>query len=370
MEDPDLRIAYVITRGDEVGGAQIHVRDLCRWLQARGDVVRVFVGSEGNFTRLLKEVDVEYEIVPDLVREIAPIRDTRALFELRRALIRFHPDLVSLHSSKAGVLGRLACASARIPCIFTAHGWAFADGIPAVTRIIYGAIEFCLSLAARRVVTVCEADRTLARRWHLDRFVRIVTIHNGVHDQHVPASVDPLPVRLVMAARFEPQKDHRTLIAALKRLRDLDWHLDLIGDGALRSEIESSVRAAGLEDRVTFMGRIDDVRRVLRASHVFVLASRWEGFPRSILEAMSEGLPVVASDVAGVHESVLDGETGRLVAIGDADELAACLRSLVCEPELRSRMGMASRKRYLDRFTFERMAQETRALYQETLMSG
>ena len=124
---------------------------------------------------------------------------------------------------------------------------------------------------------------------------------------------------LTMVARFEPQKDHPSLLKALARLRNHAWRLELIGEGPLLERTRDLARSLGIADRVEFLGQRSDVAERLATSQVYVLSSNWEGFPRSILEAMRAGLPVVASDVAGVSEAVVDGVTGYVVPRGETE---------------------------------------------------
>ena len=119
-----MRVAYVITRANDLGGSQVHVRDLSAALQSRGHQVAVFAGRRGILSRQLSQRAVRHVEIPELERELNPMRDGAALGRLRAALRDFGPDLISTHCAKAGVLGRLAARSIRIPALFTAHGWA------------------------------------------------------------------------------------------------------------------------------------------------------------------------------------------------------------------------------------------------------
>ena len=169
-----------------------------------------------------------------------------------------------------------------------------------------------------------------------------------------------------MVARFEPQKDHACLLRALAGAPG-KWRAVLVGDGPTHPAAEALARELGIADRVSFPGSRDDVPDVLAGAHVFSLASRWEGLPRTILEAMRAGLPVVASDVDGVGEAVADEETGFLVPAGDSAALGRRLGQLFAYPSLRKRMGDAGRRRYEESFTFERMVAETAAVYDAVL---
>jgi glycosyltransferase involved in cell wall biosynthesis len=170
-----------------------------------------------------------------------------------------------------------------------------------------------------------------------------------------------------MVARLSYWKDQPTLLHALAGLQELDWQLELIGDGPLRGQLEELVQSLGLTSRVTFLGFRRDVPERLARAQAFLLVSKWEGFPRSILEAMRAGLPVVATEIGGVKESVVDGTTGFVIPPGDTVRLRECLRELIACPELRIRMGEAGRRRYEERFTFDRLVARTTQVYETVL---
>jgi len=222
---------------------------------------------------------------------------------------------------------------------------------------------------AHRVVTVCDSDRYLAIESGVSDPGRLVTIHNAMPDVHPELQSSPAdhPPRLLMVARFAPQKDHDTLLRALADLLDLEWELDLVGTGPDEEVVRQRADELGLSSRVRFLGMREDVAELIAASQVYLLFSHWEGFPRSILEALRAGLPVVATDVGGVREAVLDGETGFLVPENDDRVAADRLRTLLSDPALRTRMGSASRAHYETHFTFDRLVVEALAVYEDVV---
>jgi glycosyltransferase involved in cell wall biosynthesis len=367
-----LRIVYIVTRSEPIGGAQVHVRDLAHALLSRGHQPTVVTSGSGVYTERLRAAGVQTITLSNLGVPIHPLRDLRALGELRALLKTLRPDLVSTHSSKAGVLGRVAASSLGVPVIFTAHGWAFTPGVPSREAAIYRWIERLAAPFASRIITVSEFDRQLALARGVASKEKVVTIHNGVPDVGAELRADPArsPVRLVMIARFEPQKDHATLLHALAGLAQDPWSLDLVGDGPLLGEIEGLARRLGLAARVRFWGQRMDVAARLAEAQVALLITNWEGFPRSILEAMRAGLPVVASAVGGIAESVRDGETGFTIPPGDVDDLRGRLKQLLTDPDLRTRMGHSGRRRYERSFTLDHTVERTLAIYRETAVDS
>lgn len=360
-----MRIAYVITRADELGGAQVHVRDLASALHGAGHEVTVLAGSAGVLAEQLAERGVPFRRVPALVRPIAPWADLRAGRQLGALLRELRADLVSAHSSKAGWLARLAARLNGIPAVFTAHGWAFTEGVPALRRRLYALAERLAAPLAEQIITVSDYDRNLALRYRIAPPERIARIHNGVHDSLAagPPARAAGPVRLLMLGRFAAPKDHATLLRALGGLQDRAWALDLAGSGPIEPTA-ALARELGIAERVHFLGERRDVEQLLGRSELCVLSSNWEGLPYSILEAMSAGLPVVASDVGGVSEAITHGLNGLLVPRADSEALRAALAGLLDDPERRRQLGAASRRRYEAQFRFEFMQAQTAALYE------
>jgi glycosyltransferase involved in cell wall biosynthesis len=364
-----LRIAFVITRSDAIGGAQIHVRDLAGSLCDEGHEVRVWVGGQGPFVEALRRRGVPVEPLRHLVAPLRPLADLRAVVELRRALVRFGPHLVTLHSSKAGTLGRLATRGLGVPVVYTAHGWPFVDGVPRAHAAVYRLVERLTAPLCDRIVTVSDHDRDLARRASVGAAAQLVRVHNGVPDVPVSLRAAPGegPPRLVVVARLDVPKDPFTLLHALAELRARPWTLEWIGDGPRRAPAEQLAAALGLADRCCFLGARDDVAQRLSRASMLVLPTDREGLPLCVLEGMRAGLPVVASAVGGIPEAVLPGRTGLLVPRGDARALSRALASLLDDAGERARLGAEGRRRYATCFSFAQQRAATLDVYRSLL---
>lgn len=360
-----MTIVFIITRSDSIGGAQIHVKDLSLDLKQNGHSVTIIVGKKGPFTAMLKEVGLPFRQVASLNRSISPFSDFKAMQEIRRVLKEIDPDVITTHSAKAGFIGRLAGWTLNKKVIYTAHGWPFADGKSNLKKIFFVFLERAIAPISGTIITVSDHDRNLALKNKIGLRVPIMTIHNGVPDiqRNWYAKPSESPVKIIMVARLDEPKDHQFLILALSKLMDLEWTVDLVGDGTREAKLRKFIAEKKLSDRVNFLGYRNDIPSLLAKSNLFVLLSHWEGFPLSVLEAMRAGLPVIASNVGGVSEAIIDDTNGYLVERGDLGCLVHSLRKMISHPKIRSDMGAAGRKRYESNFTFESMADRTYDVY-------
>jgi glycosyltransferase involved in cell wall biosynthesis len=289
------------------------------------------------------------------------------LAELVTLMRRIRPHVVHASSSKAGVLGRVAARLAGVPiCIFTVHGWAFSahDGLAAN---VYRLAERVVRPLTTATICVSESERAAGIAAGTCDAERTMVIHTGIDTVARPVArpADGAPV-IVSVGRLRPPKDVTTLLRALALVRG-DYTALVVGGGPGLREAEAERQRLGLGDVVRFAGERDDVPATLASSHVFVLSSRSEALPVSILEAMAAGLPVVATCVGGVPELVRDGETGFLAPASDANALAALIQRLVDSPELRARLGSAGRARVEEHFGLESFLEAHLDLYRGVL---
>lgn len=338
------RVVLAITLA-EVGGAQSYVAALLPALAERYDVVLAAYG-EGPLRDAATRAGVRFVPLRHVRRPIRPWRDVAGLVELSRLLRRERPQILHASSSKAGVVGRLAAALSRVPIrIFTVHGWAFAayEGLPSRLYRLTDRL-----MAPLTTVTICVSERERAAGLEAGtcRADRTVVIHNAVDVAAAPrSSHDRATPRLIAVGRLKAPKDFLTLIRALAALPAGSFEAVIVGDGPDRDAVEAEIRRLGLDGSVRLTGERGDVPALLAGSDVFVLSSRSEGLPVSVLEAMAAELPIVASNVGGLAELVVDGESGILVPPGDPESLAGGLRRLIEDPELRRGLGAAARAR-------------------------
>lgn len=281
-----------------------------------------------------------------------------AALGLRRVLRRFRPDAVMLHDPHALSAGVLAgrCGARRVAVRrvdFALRG--------ALSRRKYGACDAVVAVS-RAIAAVLERDGLAAERIRL--------VYEGVPPRPPePGGAEALRALGVPraaevvgnVAALTGHKDHATLLqaAALLAPRRPGARFVIVGDGERRAALEAQARSLGVADRVLFAGFRDDVDRLLPVFDVFCLSSHLEGLGTSLLDAMCFARPVVATAAGGIPEAVVDGKTGRLVPVRDALALADALADVLADPERREAMGRAGRERFLERFTADRMVDET-----------
>jgi glycosyltransferase involved in cell wall biosynthesis len=366
-----MKIVHVLTRGDVLGGAQSHVRELSLELRNLGHDVTVITGAPGIFTDQLRQAGIPWLPVKSLVRPVRPHRDMAALVELWYALRQLKPDLVCAHTSKAGSLARAAARLHHIPSVFTPHGWSIFDRSSLRTKPLFCWTERLAGRLGTRVINVCEYERMLAQRFSVCPAKALEMVHNGIGEIPIARrrSIDAQPPVIVMVARFTWPKDHGTLLYALCGLLCMEWRLLLVGAGELKARVGAQVGALGLSGRVSILPPESDVNHLLMEAQIFVLSTNSEALPISILEAMRAALPVVATDVGGIAESVRHEETGLLVCRGDVGGLRDALARLIARPALRVAMGTAGRRLWAAQFTASTMTARTVEVYKRALAS-
>lgn len=360
-----MKVLTIITRGDAIGGAQTHVIALNKLLLKNGHEVLVAFGGKnrGVLGDWLADESIPFQLVKCLKREISPLFDLLAFIELILLVRKYNPQVIALHSTKAGILGRMLKLVFNIPIILTVHGWSFSPGIPLFLAKIYELIERFFARLLDKIIVVSDFDYNLAVQKSIGLLSQFVIIHNGIDLSSVSRNKRNLEVvNLVMIARFDDQKDHATLIHACQRISGVMLHL--LGDGPKLQETKRLVRDLGMHEKVEFWGYTKDVSKALQTADIFLLISNWEGFPISTLEAMNASLPLLVSDVGGACEAIIEGENGYCIPRANREILSQKIIMLRDDLSLRLSMGARSKEIVSDKFSLDSMYNATVAEYQ------
>ena len=355
------------------GGVARHVADLCTGLAARG-LEPVLCGPDLPVTLRGRGAAGDHQPLA-LQRSVSPGPDAAAARRLAAIVRRVRPDVIHAHSSKAGAVARVArVAHPRRPVIYTPHGYAMAGFFEReLERTAYREAERGLGLLTTRVIAVCEAEAALARTVTLSRRVR--TVHNGF-DPPGPGDADPrvMAVRgrgpvVAAVSQLRAGKGIETLLEAWPAVAANHPAAQLViaGGGALHDRFVSTIHALGIGASVHLLGEHPDPIAVLRGADAFVLSSWAEAFPYAILEAMTLGLPIVATDVGGIGEAITSGSDGILVPARAAGALGVALAGLLGDPAQRQRLGAAALATVTRRFGVAAMVDGVIGVYDEAL---
>ena len=368
-----MRIFYLITKST-TGGAQTHIYQMSKYFIGEKNEVAVMSQPGGALEQKIKKLGALFFPNQFFSNNLNFFKIFKAIKEIKKVIEDFKPDIISCHSTAAGFLGRIATKN-RVPTIFTAHGWSFNPNVPWGKRGLAFLAEKIVSSYCSKVICVSEFDKELAIKYRVYPKERLKVIHNGVEVQekreNIFSSLESEKIKIIFVGRLNKQKDPMLLIKAFNSL-DLKiknkTEISIIGDGPKKWELEKFIRKNNLEKKIKLLGDLPqkEVFKILRESHLFVLTSNWEGFPRSILEAMSFGLAVVASDVGGVRESVSE-ENGILIKKGDEESFKNALERLLKNPSLVEKMGREGWRKARDEFFLEKMFKETESLYESIL---
>lgn len=349
-----IKVLLVLTK-PELGGAQTHVQALLEGIDKERYSLELFTARDGYLAQRFSNIPgIRVHFSSFLKRSFSPVNDLIALFELFFYIRKNGVDVVHTHSSKAGILGRLAARLAGVKfVVHTVHGWSFHDH---QLKFIFEAGVLLERFCARFtdvlvVVSSWDRDRGIAlgikpRGYYV--LIRCGIRHQDYQDVAMRRQIaredlglDPKCPVIGTVACFKPQKDPMAflrLASGLKKeFRGLKFLM--VGDGILRPQISSFLCARGLDSDVILTGWREDVPALLAAMDVFVLTSLWEGLPVVVLEAMSAGIPVVATDTGGVRDVIVPGMTGELAGPGDEKMMMQKIIVLLKNEELRCRLA-------------------------------
>jgi len=378
----DVRVLRIFSRLN-IGGPSVHVILLSAGLRPLGYETRLVVGREspreGNMLALAAERSVVCEAMAGLGREIAPLQDLRALAGLVRLMRAWRPAIVHTHTAKAGLLGRIAARAAGVPTVVhTYHGHVLRGYFSPATTAVFRGLETRLAASADALVAVSESVKQDLVRLGVASADKIRVVPLGLDLAHLAAELPrgvlrreagiPEEASLVgMVGRLVPIKDVPTFLQAARivRGRRTDARFALVGDGEERPALESLCRELGLDGAVTFFGWRRDLAAVYGDLDVVVNASRNEGTPVALIEALAASRPVVATRVGGTPDLLGEGERGRLVPPGAPEALAQAVLETLDQSEAARRRAQAGREHVMTRHSSDRLVRDVDALYRE-----
>ena len=386
-----MRVVHVITRMI-IGGAQENTLFNCLDLvRQHGDEVLLVtgpsLGPEGDLLSEGRAGELAIELIPSLRRDIHPLADWSARRAIEQTLKKFRPDVVHTHSAKAGLLGRQAAWSLRVPAVIhTVHGAPFHPFQPAAARHFFQRCERWAARRCHRMISVADAMTDLMVAAKIAPRSKFQTIYSGMDvepflhaDQHRDAvraryNITGEQVVVGKIARLFHLKGHEDLITAAVHViqRHPQVRFLLVGEGILRQSLMHRLESLGIRKHFIFTGLVppSEVPALIGAMDVLVHTSYREGLARALPQALIAGKPVVSYDVDGAREVTINDVTGCLVPPADTDGLTDALSKLVGDADCRSRLGRAGRLRFTEQFRHETMTRRVRQLYQDVLTAN
>lgn len=375
-----LPIVHIITKL-ELGGAQQNTLFTVAHLNRERFQPYLITNDEGILvSEAMALRGVTTFLLPELIREINPLKDIRALLKIRRIVKslkkRDAAMIVHTHSSKAGILGRWGARLAGADVVIhTIHGFGFQDHQPFPIRTFIMLLERLTAMITDKLIAVSKANIQKGVEKGIFPAQKAILIRSGIElkefqlvkidkgDKRKELGVEPTLPLVTMIGCLKPQKAPLDYVEiAHLVLHEKDAYFILVGDGILRDKVEKRMAALGLEKRFKLLGWRRDIPEILAVTDVFCLTSLWEGLPRVLPQAMIMGIPIVATKVDGTPEAVTDGVNGFLLKPHDVEGMAERIAYLLGHSEKAVDMGRRG-KTMLEEFDISKMVSEQEKLY-------
>ncbi len=376
-----IKIAHIITKL-ELGGAQKVVIYTASHLN-KSRYSSIFISGTGGVLDddVKNNPEIKSFFIPELIREINPVRDVIALVKIKRLLKNEKVNMIHTHSSKAGILGRWAARLAGIDSIVhTFHGFGFHDFQNPVVRNFFIFVERVTAKITGKLVFVSRANIKKARASRIGSEKQYVLVRAGIDirkfsdcrvnvaEKKKSLGIEQDAPVVGMIACFKHQKNIMDYLAAanLVRIAVPEVKFLLVGDGQLRGMIEKRIRELDLEGQFILTGWRDDVHEIIQTFNVLVSTSLWEGLPCTFLEAMSVSKPIVSTNVDGVGDVIEDGVNGFLVSLpgGHVEKIAEYVIKLLKDKELAARMGRSGNSKLKEEFDIDRVVRGLEKVYE------
>jgi glycosyltransferase involved in cell wall biosynthesis len=363
MKQSKLHVILIVTPQLSIGGAESQVVMLAKELKKLG-LLPLVVSSGGVKVAQLEQESIRHINAPIDKKDIFSIVSSVRI--LRKVILEQHVSLIHCHAVIPTLIGRMAATGKGIPIVSTGHGWAKVR-LPLIVSILRVVADHQIVISKSMLGDFIKLGFPTER---------VSLIYNGLNPSNFEArfnrclrqelGANSNQVLIGMVSRIsEKFKGHLVLINAFNELikEFPNVRLAIIGDGSLRTKIEDKVQALGLRDYIHFTGNRQDISHIYAALDIVVLPSLREGFPVVLLEAMAAGKPIVATNVNGIPEAVVDGKTGILVSPNDVVSLINGIRELLLNKEKAAEMGRMGRIVVKEKFTSVEMAQKVKNLY-------
>lgn len=371
-----MKVLHLITRLDRGGAPKVFFR-LVRGLKERGVQVVIACGPsrdpQEDPTRFSRTTGISFHLLPSLRRDISPLHDLLAFWEIISLIKRERPQLLHTHTTKAGILGRLAGRLAGTKTIHTPHGHLFYGYFGKGMERLYTLMERLAARCCQRIIAISEDERREYLKRKIGDEDKVITIYNGIDITPFPGDGERVRGELGISytipligfvGRLDPIKGPHLFVAVARKIKETIPHAHFLmaGDGPLRGELAEMAQST---PNFHILGYREDIPDLLAALDLLLVPSLNDGFNLAVVEAMAACCPVIAFAVGGLPEVVGDG--GIMVPPGDIAGMAKEAIILLQDPQHSKEIGACGRRRVETLFTWERSLQETICLYHQVM---
>lgn len=384
-----IKVLRIINRFN-LGGPTFNAALLTRFLD--DDFETLLIGGvpdegETDSLHILEKYDVKPIIIPELIRNPNPVSDRKAYRKIKSIIEEFQPDIVHTHASKAGVLGRKAAISCGVKTIVhTYHGHVFHSYFGKFKTQLIKSLERNLANKSSGIVAISNLQKEELVQTHRicnEKKVKVIPLgfdlsaflqesqekREQVRNEF---NVDKDEVAIAIIGRLAPIKNHSFFLKVIQQLLEkgvLNIKVFIVGDGSERELIDKTANALNEKygQKIILTSWILDIATFNKGMDIICLTSDNEGTPVSLIEAQASALPIVSTDVGGVRDIVLDGESGFITKLGDIETYVEKLRLLVENEKLRVKFAAKGRDFVKSRFNYERLAKDMSNYYRELL---
>lgn len=370
-----IKVAVIITKL-ELGGAQKVAISICEKIDKTKFEPFLICGCGGILDEETKN-QIRVIFVKDLVREINPIKDLKALYSIYKILKQEKPDIVHTHSSKAGIVGRFAARMCGIKnIIHTIHGFSFNDTQSFLKKNLFISLEKLGAKISKYLIPVSVENTTKGLQNNIGtkeqyHYIRLgVDIENFKHFKDTPTlkkelDIDEKDFLVTTIGPFKPQKNLPDFIKTANEIskNNKNFKFVIVGDGTLRNEFEKLITDYNISQNIFLIGWRRDISNILHSSDFFVMTSLWEGLPISTIEALSCGLIPIVNDVDGQREIIKDGYNGFLIKPHDIKSIEEKILLLAKNSNLKNEMSENARKSIDYTFSIGHMIKQHEQLY-------
>lgn len=338
------------------GGTESYILNVCEYLK-KNDINVIVMSDGGVREKELKKICVEHIKVNCLkTRKLTNLFE--AIIKVRKIIKKYNINIIHTSSIYTTIVGKISSLfiSRNVKIVNTLHGGP--------NKNIEKTAAKLLNIFSDSVIALSEKAKQKLLNYGLNDN-KVSVIYNGIKPMHKLALRENKKIIIGTCGRLVEQKGYEYLIRAISKINNDNLEFWLVGDGELRDSLNTMANNYKISDRVKFLGFRTDIEVLLNEMDIFILPSLWEQFPISILEAMSLGKPIIATNVNGIPEEL--GDSGILIEPGNVSHICSSIQKLISDSELRNKLGASAEKRFFDNFTVDNMCRRLMNIYNNVL---